>query len=333
VKQPSAIGAGLIRRGLKVSHLRLFAALVESGQMSAAANAIAISQPAASRLAAEAARITGAKLYERTSRGVELTPAGLAFARRARTTLFEIDETEREIHEIGQGYAGHVNIGAVTGPSIEYALPAVRQARLSMPRVSVNIEVATSDILGEALYRGDLDFYVGRILGTRDKRLFSAHTIGPEPISLIVRRGHPLLRTPDRIRGRLSEFDWVLPFEKVLLRTAVESSLTARGIPLPEKVLSTSSFMLTIVTITQTNAIAPVAKAVVDYFASELGDTSPIVELPAGLNLLVEPYALIKMAGHRLTPAAQALYDIVAGEIGRHRANMEDDIPQFEKIV
>jgi hypothetical protein len=91
--------------------------------------------------------------------------------------------------------------------------------------------------------------------------------------------------------------------------------------------------MLTIVTITQTNAIAPVAKAVVDYFASELGDTSPIVELPAGLNLLVEPYALIKMAGHRLTPAAQALYDIVAGEIARHRVNMEDYVPQFEKIV
>jgi DNA-binding transcriptional LysR family regulator len=310
---------GMIRRGLKVSHLRLFAALAESGQMSAAANALAISQPAASRLAAETARITGARLYQRTSRGVELTAEGQAFARRARRTLFEIDETERELAEIGAGTIGQANIGSVTGPAVEYVLPAIRQARLSMPRVAVNIEVATSDVLGEALFHGNLDFYLGRFPAGRDKRLFQARFIGPESISLLVRRGHPLLRAPERARERLPEFDWVLPFEGTLLRTTVEAFLTSRGMPLPSKILSTSSFMLTVMTVSRTNAIAPVSTSVARFFASEFGEPGAVVELPAGLEFEVEPYALISMAGRELTPAAQAMRDVLVAEIARGR--------------
>jgi DNA-binding transcriptional LysR family regulator len=310
---------GMIRRGLKVSHLRLFAALAESGQMSAAANALAISQPAASRLAAETARITGARLYQRTSRGVELTAEGQAFARRARRTLFEIDETERELAEIGAGAIGQANIGSVTGPAVEYVLPAIRQARLSMPRVAVNIEVATSDVLGEALFYGNLDFYLGRFPAGRDKRLFQARFIGPESISLLVRRGHPLLRAPERARERLPEFDWVLPFEGTLLRTTVEAFLTSRGMPLPSKILSTSSFMLTVMTVSRTNAIAPVSTSVARFFASEFGEPGAVVELPAGLEFEVEPYALISMAGRELTPAAQAMRDVLVAEIARGR--------------
>lgn len=310
----------MLRRGLKVSHLRLFAELAESGQMSAAANALAISQPAASRLAAETARITGATLYERTSRGVELTVAGQAFARRARRTLFEIDETERELEEIGDGRVGRANIGSVTGPAVEYVLPAIRQARLALPRVSVNIEVATSDVLGEALYQGHLDFYLGRFPAGRDKRHFEARFIGPESISLLVRRGHPLLRAPAKARERLSEFDWVLPFEGTLLRTTVETYLTTNGMPLPAKVLSTSSFMLTVMTVSRTNAIAPVSTSVARFFATEFGDPSAVVELPAGFDLDVEPYALIRMAGRDLTPAAQAMHDLLVAEVSRDTA-------------
>ncbi|HSO48568.1 MAG TPA: LysR family transcriptional regulator, partial [Rhizobiaceae bacterium] len=74
--------APLLRRGLKLQHFRLFAALDETGQISAAAEMLALSQPVASRLAADAERLSGAILYRRGSRGVTLTAAGQALARR-----------------------------------------------------------------------------------------------------------------------------------------------------------------------------------------------------------------------------------------------------------
>ena len=49
----------LFRRGLKLSHLRLLAALGDTGQLTGAAAAIGVTQPAASRLVAEIERIVG----------------------------------------------------------------------------------------------------------------------------------------------------------------------------------------------------------------------------------------------------------------------------------
>ncbi len=314
-----AVAPDFVRRGLKIQHFRLFASLSGNGQISAAAEALAISQPAASRLAAETAGIVGAALYRRTSRGIELTPAGEAFARRARRMLLEIDETEREVKEILAGQGGQVNVGAVTGAAVEHVLPSIRQARLSMPRVTINIEVATSDVLCDALSRGDLDFYLGRLPDDQDSRQFDLHQIGPEPISLIVRRGHPLLRSPEQTLHRLTEFDWVLPFERTLLRVTVENALLRRGIALPAKVINTSSAMLTIVTVARTNAIAPLSSSVANFFASEFGGSGGVAELPIALSLEVEPYALIRSARRELTPAAQAMYEVVRAEAMRER--------------
>jgi hypothetical protein len=74
----------------------------------------------------------------------------------------------------------------------------------------------------------------------------------------------------------------------------------------------------------RTNAIAPMARAVANFFATEFGESNMLVELPAGLDLEVEPYALIQLAGHGLTPAAQAMYDIVAAEIARQRPDWQE---------
>jgi DNA-binding transcriptional LysR family regulator len=305
----------LMRRGLKMSHLRLFTVLAQTGQISAAANTLAISQPAASRLVAEAERIAGARLYQRTSHGIVLTPAGQAFAKRAKRVLLEVDEAGRELADMLQGNAGKVNVGSVAGPAVEHVLPAIRQARLHMPRITVDIEVSTSDVLGEALIEGEVDFILARLPTQHDPRQFHTRFVGPEPISLIVRRDHPLLRRPEIAMARLMEFDWVLPREGALLRTTVENMLLAQGQRLPQKVLSTSSFLMTLVTISQTNAIAPIATSVARFFAAQEGMGGAVAELPIDIALEVAPYALITMAGRELTPAAQAFYDFISASL------------------
>ncbi len=315
-------GARLLRRGLKISHLRLLAALAQTGQMSAAADALGISQPAASRLAAEAEHITGVKLYERTSRGIVLTVYGQAFTNRARRMIDEIEHAERELVEIAAGNGGTVHIGAVTGPAVEHILPAIRKARMGLPNVTINMEVATSDVLTDRLLEGSLDFVLARCPPHHSPTRFTMRVVGPEPVSLIVRKGHPLLGRGTVMLGETIDYDWVLPFEGALLRTVMENQLLKRGLSLPRKVLNTSSTLLTIVMVQQTNAIAPMAASVASFFASAAGDASPIVKLPTFDRLEVEPYALMVPAGRRLTPAAQALYDLVSAQTeGQARSN------------
>ena len=81
----------LVQKGMKFSHLRFVSALGKENQLSAAAHLIGISQPAASRLAAEIEAIIGIKPFRRVGRGIELTPAGRALAERADRILREME--------------------------------------------------------------------------------------------------------------------------------------------------------------------------------------------------------------------------------------------------
>lgn len=307
----------LIRRGLKLSHLRLIAALKETGQMSAAAAQLAISQPAASRMAAEMEDILGVPLHNRHARGIVLTAYGERLAARAHAVLQGLDDTAREITEMERGNQGAVSIGAVTGPALDIILPALRQGRLTHPKISVSVTVDTSDRLAEDLLASRLDFYIGRILGDVDPRMFVTSEIEPEPISLIVRSEHPLTRRRPHVSlEECVAYDWVLQTPSGLLRRTVESHLMARGVRLPDKILSTSSMLLTLAYISQSNAIAPIARAAAGFYGREEGLNGRIVELPVEAEITVAPYSLVLHAERPLSPSSRVLFDTVSEVIG-----------------
>ncbi|QDL94045.1 LysR family transcriptional regulator (plasmid) [Paroceanicella profunda] len=308
---PRAREDRLVRRGMRLPHLRLMAALESTGQISAAATALAMSQPAASRLCAEMEEMTGVTLYRRTGRGVELTVYGQRLARRARTILRELDEADREITELRSGLSGRVRIGAVTGAAIELLLPAIRQARVNYPGIDISVEVGTSDELCGILDSGRIDFFLGRIPATRELRRYGAEFLAEEPVSLVVRPGHPLLRqNPVRLEDCV-RYDWVMQPEGTLLRRTVEDRLQQLAVALPAKVLSTSSLLLTLITISQTNAITPVARSVADFFGASAEFGARLEALPLAQVITISPYSIVSLPGQSLSPASQIIHDLV----------------------
>ncbi|WP_434614070.1 LysR substrate-binding domain-containing protein [Tabrizicola sp. M-4] len=303
----------LLRRGLKLSHLRLMAALAEAGQLGLAADRLGIAQPAASRLLAEVERIAGRSVHQRTGRGIALTPIGEALARRAMRVLMELRDAGREMEELAGGGAGHVRIGSVTGPALDRVLPALRTARLALPQVSAEVVVAPSDLLGQQLLAGRMDFALGRMPPGMEGELTLSAPIGAEPVALMVRRGHRLAHGGRIDPIELMDFDWVMPGPEALLTRAVMERLTDLGLPQPPQRLATSSFLLTLALIQQSNAIAPLARAVCDRFA---GTGSPYVILPVDMGIVVEPFGLLTRTGAILTPVAARLCSMVMAQGG-----------------
>lgn len=314
----------LVRQGLKFSHLRLIAALEQTAQMSMAAAQLAITQPAASRLAGELERIVGTRLYHRHARGVELTEQGRHLAERARRLLRDLDDIGREVSEMGKGSRGLVRIGAVTGPALQIVLPVIRQAHASHPNIEISVTVDTSDKLCEALLAGNLDFYLGRIPENTDAAPFLPHVIGEEPICLIVRQDHPLTRQPPRGLQDCLAHDWVMQPPGGLLRHLMELYLLERGYDLPARVVSTSSVMLTLALVETTDAIAPVARYVATFFGApapgEPARLAHIVPLPVAEDLAIKPYSLIRLRETPLSPASQTLFEM----LGRRLADLDD---------
>ncbi|WP_417259656.1 LysR family transcriptional regulator [Celeribacter sp.] len=306
----------LLRKGLKINHLRLAAALLTEGKLTDAAHTLGIAQPAASRLASEIEAIINAPFYHREGRGIALTAEGRALAIRADRILNEIGDAGREIDELRRGLTGTVALGAVTGPAIDLVLPVVRHARIDMPDAQIEIEVATSDHLRDMVIDRRLDFAIGRLPDDSTASQFDYTPIGPEPMNIIARRDHPLMRakTPISIESLL-RYDWVMPPSGAILRQTVERALRDLGHAPPLRVLNTSSFLLTLAAVGQSNAIAPIASAVAQIFSAD----GQIQTLDTKLELAVDEFGILTRSGAHLTPTAQRVRELVNDMVKQHR--------------
>jgi hypothetical protein len=100
-----------------------------------------------------------------------------------------------------------------------------------------------------------------------------------------------------------------MPGEDSPLARAVLERLAALGLGRPSQRLSTSSFLLTLALLRQSNVVAPLAKAVADQFAT--GPDAPLVQVAAEFGISVAPYSLLTRKGARLTAAAETVLALV----------------------
>ncbi|MGH6763504.1 MAG: LysR family transcriptional regulator [Phyllobacterium sp.] len=308
-------GDHLLRAGLKLNHLRMIVALDDLEQVSGAASVLNMSQPAASRMLGEMEAVLGVSLYQRLPRGISLNEYGRAFARRARNILLELREVDREISDLRSGYGGAVFLGAVTAPAVELAVPAIQKIKALHPRVQVNIQVETSTVLANELLASRHDFIIARIPDDLNPGAFEIQEIGIEKASLIVRRDHPLMGRRRVGLADLQAFDWVFQPVGSLLRRTVERIFLTSNIAWPEKVLNTSSLLMTLIMVRQSDAIAPVSTEVARFLVDQEGLGGNVDILPIEFEIDVQPYGLVKLAKRTLSPTAQLLYDAIVEQI------------------
>ncbi|MFC6543223.1 LysR family transcriptional regulator [Nonomuraea salmonea] len=88
---------------IEVRELEYFLAVADTLHFARAAERLGIAPPPLSRAIAHLERRLGAKLLERTSRRVELTPAGRVFEVEARNALRALDQAVRRVRQAGHG--------------------------------------------------------------------------------------------------------------------------------------------------------------------------------------------------------------------------------------
>lgn len=304
----STTGAQL-QRGLKLVHLRLLAALADTGQITQAAAAIGLAQPAASRLLAEVEQTIGAAVHERRGRGIGLTEVGMALARRAQRVQIELDDAARDMAEIAAGGVGHVRIGAVTGPAMDRVLPALLADRLAHPKVTFHVAVATSDVLCARLLDGSLDIALGRPPEGVERDRLSFTVMDTEKIDLMVRQGHPIAagQVPDP--ARVLDYEWILPPTEAALARAVTARLAALGHGAPRQQITTASMLFTLALLETSDAVAPLSAAVVTHFTQ--GQDARFRKVPVDFGLEVRTYGLMTRRDTTLTATAQRLVDLI----------------------
>ena len=100
---------------MELRHLRYFVAIAEERSFTRAAERLWVAQPGLSTQIRRLESELGVQLFERHTRGVDLTDAGELFLERARTALAAADAARSTGHDLEEGLVGSVRLGIVTG--------------------------------------------------------------------------------------------------------------------------------------------------------------------------------------------------------------------------
>ncbi len=124
---------------MDVRHLKSFVAVAEERHFARAAERLHMAQPPLSQLIRRIEAELGVQLFERTTRRVDLTPAGAALLPRARQILAALEGAIDETRRAAEGEAGCVAVG-FTGSATYALLPAVAAAlRSTLPGVRLDL--------------------------------------------------------------------------------------------------------------------------------------------------------------------------------------------------
>jgi DNA-binding transcriptional LysR family regulator len=143
---------------MELRHLRYFQALAEELNFSRAADRMHIVQSALSRQIAALEQELGVRLFDRTSRGVQLTPAGRALKDRVESILPTLDEALDITRLTASGDIGRLEVGFIAA-AMWSVLPAIlTEHRRRYPHVLFRLhELPMAGEQLEPLLDGSLD--------------------------------------------------------------------------------------------------------------------------------------------------------------------------------
>ncbi|MEC3952151.1 LysR substrate-binding domain-containing protein [Nocardia sp. CDC153] len=184
--------------GVELRHLRYFLAVAEELHFGRAAARLHIAQPALTQQIQRLESLLETRLFDRTSRTVALTPAGVVLRDRAIALLGHADRDLAEVTRIGRGSQGTLHLGFVPSVLPLEPLRGVREFRDRYPLVDVDLVEGFTSHLMERLASGTLDMAIVRdpdpLPGTGTVPLMT------EPFMAVLPADHPLAER-DSITG------------------------------------------------------------------------------------------------------------------------------------
>ena len=151
--------------------LRYFLAVAREQSISAAAQALHLTQPTLSRQLRELEEELGKQLMVRGSRRIELTEDGMLLRKRAEEIMELVSRTQAELSSPDEAVTGDVYIGTGETDGVRRLARAARRLRDSCPGIRFHIVSGDASDVCERLDKGLLDF--GVLLGDIDETKYN----------------------------------------------------------------------------------------------------------------------------------------------------------------
>jgi DNA-binding transcriptional LysR family regulator len=187
--------------------LRYFVAVAEELHFTRAAERLYIAQPALSEQIRRLEEELGVELLHRTTRKVELTPAGKEFLTHARRILAEADEALADAMRAARGETGSIRVATGTTGGLEQVPRILRSFGEARPLVHLDLRQTGWEDHSGGLRDGSVDAaFVWLPFGSEGLSFAVLHQ---EPRVVALHAGHPLASERELRVEQFVEGPWV----------------------------------------------------------------------------------------------------------------------------
>jgi DNA-binding transcriptional LysR family regulator len=242
-------------------------------------------------------------MVERTTRSVALTSIGRDFLPRARRLLDDLSASLVEIRETGKAQRGDVSIACVPTVGIQYLPRIIQEYSARYPDNRIKIFDHASSGVADAVLRREAEFGIN-IGGSHHPELESIPVLRDRFV-LICRDDHALAKKRSLTWKQLEPYPLIFAGDVSGNRPLLAQALEGRNLAL-------QSFYEVQRSSTAVGLVAEgVSAAVVPSLAMQKGAYPRIRTIPLTDPVVSRKLVLVSRKTAHLSPAAQALYDLI----------------------
>lgn len=288
-----------IRRRLRLRDLDILMAVVDAGSMSKAATRFNMSQPAVTKVIADLEQTLGARLVNRSRRGVEPTPHGLALVKRGTAVFDELRHGVEDLDFLSDPTAGEIRIGCPELVASAIVWPVLDHLTQQYPRMTFHVVAADAEALHRVLSDREVELAISRVAGPVSEE-HTTEILFHDRLVVATGAKNRLTHRRRIALADLANEPWLLPFDS-MFTALIENSFSASGLAPPRMPVSTSSINLR-------NELWATGRflTVVPEFALRLPRRHPVLRvLPVNLPNSRHPVAIRTLKNRQLSPVAE----------------------------
>ncbi len=178
---------------MELRHLRYFVTVAEELHFGRAAARLFIAQPPLSQQIRQLEQELGVALFARTSRRVQLTPAGTAFLAEARQILTGVAAAADTAKRAARGETGWLGIGFAASATYDLLPAVLHDFRAAFPEVALSLQELNAAEQASALHGNVIHVGFARPYAPEPDAV--VHAVQREPFLVALPDAHPLTRS------------------------------------------------------------------------------------------------------------------------------------------
>jgi len=293
-----------IERRVTLHDLRVLMSVIGAGSMGRAARQLATSQPAISRSIADLEHTLGARLLDRSARGIEPTPYGRALLARGTVMFDELRQGIMDLKVLANPTSGEVSIGASIAIAQGLVSSVISRVAQRYPGFSFRVLASDTATASRALLDRKVDFAVVHIIEPLAEEPLDIEPLLHDPFVVIAGAQNPLTRRRRLALADLLNQPWALPLPDQPYGAVAREAFRASGADFP--IIRVGSTLPVRTALLATGPFLSMVPRIVMQFPPENRLLKTLrVDLPATARSL----ALVTLKNRTLNPAAHLVMD------------------------